>query len=282
MNMASLSFRNKAAKRSPLKKRPRRNAGDSTQNMINEALDKLLPYWIMVGALLMYAALEFADRPRQPGLVLSLAILMSVLAIWKTSRLWPWLKSMQQGRDREKSIAQYLDNEFRDALTGKPIRIFHDVPCDKFNLDHIVICEKGIYVLETKTLSVPVKGSEKLLYKGGDNLYYNDSGNVVPGDPVGQVKASVKWLRELLIKQYELEGKQYPQLPIRGVLVPADRYIENVNISEYDIWVLNQKAFAKFISKETNRLKTQTVRSCGDLVDGYIRRKLNAESKKIL
>ena len=146
----------------------------------------------------------------------------------------------------------------------------------------MVICEKGIYVLETKTLSVPVKGSEKLLYKGGDNLYYKNSGKVAPDDPVGQVKASVKWLRELLIKQYELEGKQYPHLPIRGVLVPADRYIVNVNIGDYDVWVLNQKAFAGFIRNEANRLNAQTIRSCGDLIDGYIRRKLNEESKKIL
>ena len=250
--------------------------------MINETLDKLMPYWIMVVALFIYAALEFVDRPRQPWLLLSVAMLASGPVIWKTVTLWPWLKSMRQGRDGEKRIAQYLDNEFRDTLTGKLIRIFHDVPCENFNLDHVIICEKGIYVLETKTLSVPVKGTEELLYKGGDKLYYKDSGEVVPGNPVGQVNAGIQWLRELLRKEYELEGKEYPQLPIRGVLVPADRYIENVNISEYDIWVLNQKAFAKFISKERNRLKAQTVRSCGDLVDAYICRKLNEESKKIL
>ena len=273
---------NKIRKRTPLKKRPRRNAGDSTQNMINEALDRLLPYWIMMVALFMYAWLEFLDRPRQPWFILIIAVLFFIIMTWKTVKLWPKLKAMRQGRDGEKRIGQYLDNEFRDVLTGRIIRIFHDVPGEKFNLDHVVICEKGIYVLETKTLSVPVKGCEKLLYKGGDHLYYEDNGNKVPGNPIGQVKAGVKWLRELLRSQYELEEKQFPNLPIRGVLVPTDRYIVNQNIGEYDIWVLNQNAFTKFINNENDRMKAVTVKACGYLIDGYIRRKLDEESKKIL
>ena len=173
--------------------------------MINEALDRLLPYWIMMVALFMYAWLEFLDRPRQPWFILIIAVLFFIIMTWETVKLWPKLKAMRQGRDGEKRIGQYLDNEFRDVLTGRIIRIFHDVPGDKFNLDHVVICEKGIYVLEIKTLSVPVKGCEKLLYKGGDHLYYEDNGNKVPGNPIGQVKAGVKWLRELLRSQYELE-----------------------------------------------------------------------------
>ena len=271
----------KLRKKSPLKKRPRRQAGDSTHNMIIEAIDRLLPYGIMTITLFTYAGFEFLDRPRQPWLWLTFAVLFFIITAWKIVKLRPKIKAMRQGRDGERRIGQYLDNEFRDDLTGKPIRIFHDVPGENFNLDHVIICEKGIYVLETKTLSVPVKGCEKLLYKGGENLYYKDNGNKVPGNPIGQVKAGVKWLRELLRRQYELEEKQFPNLPIRGVLVPADRYVLNQNISEYDIWVLNQMAFAKFINNVNNLMKPVTVKACGDLIDGYIRRKLDEESKKI-
>ena len=271
----------KLRKKSPLKKRPRRNAGDSTHNMIIEAIDQLSPYVIMTIMLFTYAGLEFQDRPRQPWLCLTIAVLLFIITAWKIVKLRPKIKAMRQGRDGERRIGQYLDNEFRDDLTGKPIRIFHDVPGENFNLDHVIICEKGIYVLETKTLSVPVKGCEKLLYKGGENLYYKDNGNKVPGNPIGQVSAGVKWLRELLRRQYELEEKQFPNLPIRGVLVPADRYVVNQNISEYDIWVLNQMAFAKFINNVNNLMKPVTVKACGDLIDGYIRRKLDEESKKI-
>ena len=271
----------KLRKKSPLKKRPRRNAGDSTQNMIIESIDLLLPYGIMTITLFMYAFLEFQDRPRQPWFWLTIAVLFFIITTWKIVKSWPKIKAMKQGRDGERRIGQYLDNEFRDDLTGKPIRIFHDIPGENFNLDHVIICEKGIYVLETKTLSVPVKGCEKLLYKGGENLYYKDNGNKVPGNPIGQVSAGVKWLRELLRRQYELEEKQFPNLPIRGVLVPTDRYIVNQNIGEYDIWVLNQNALTKFISNENDRMKPVTIKACGDLIDGYIRRKLDEESKKI-
>ncbi|MCY4532700.1 MAG: nuclease-related domain-containing protein [Gammaproteobacteria bacterium] len=274
--------KSKLRKKSPLKKRPRRNAGDSTHNMILEATDQLLPYWIMTIMLVLYASLEFQDIPRLPLLWLAIATLFFILTTWKTLKAWPRIKAMKQGRDGERRIGQYLDNEFRDDLTGTPIRIFHDVPGENFNLDHVIICEKGIYVLETKTLSVPIKGLEKLFYKGGDHLYYKNNGARVPGNPIGQVKAGVKWLRELLHRQYELEEKQFPKLPIRGVLVPADRFVHNDNIGEYDIWVLNQKAFAKFINNEKDRLSPETVRSCGDLIAGYTRRKLDEESKKLI
>ena len=83
-------------------------------------------------------------------------------------------------------------------------------------------------------------------------------------------------------RQYELEEKQFPNLPIRGVLVPADRYVVNQNIGEYDIWVLNQMAFAKFINNVNNLMKPVTVNACGGLIDGYIRRKLDDERKKVL
>ena len=268
-------------KKTPLKKRPRRNAGDSTQHMIDAATGGLLPYWLITITLFLYSYFEFHDRLRQPWIMLSLAIIFLVIAIWKTFTVLPGIKSMKQGRDGEKRIAQYLDNDFRDDLTGTAIRIYHDIPGDQFNLDHVIICEKGIYVLETKTLSVPVKGSEKLLYKGGEHLYYEDSGKVVMGNPIGQVNAGVQWLKELLCRQYQFEDKDYPDPPVRGVLVLADRYVINQNIGNYDIWVLNQLAFAKFISNEANRLKATTIKSCGDLLDGYIRRKLDAESKKI-
>ena len=247
--------------------------------MIDEALDKLLPYIIMTVLLFAIAVYEFMDSPRQPWLFLSIAILFILTTAWKIVTLRPRIRAMRQGRDGEKRIGQYLDNEFRDQLTGMSIRIFHDIPCGSFNLDHLIICEKGIYVLETKTLSMPVKGSEKLSYKGGDNLFYENSDKVVPGNPVGQVRGGVQWIKDLLHRQYELEGKRCPVLPVRGVLVPADRYIVNDNISAYDIWVLNQKAFAKFITHEDNRLKAEIVRACGGLIDGYIRRTLDEEIK---
>ena len=249
--------------------------------MISEAIDQSFLYWMMTITLFICAFLEFQETPRQPWIWLTIAIMFFLFTAWKTVKMLPQVKAIKQGRDGERYIGQYLDNEFRDDITGTPIRIFHDIPGEKFNLDHVIICEKGIYVLETKTLSVPVKEFEKLLYKGGDHLYYESNGSRVPGNPIGQVKAAAKWLRELLRRQYELEDKRFPNPPIRGVLVPADRFVVNPNIGDYDIWVLNQKAFAKFINNGNDRLSPETVRACAYLIDGYTRRKLDEESKKI-
>ena len=124
-----------------------------------------------------------------------IAIMFFLFTAWKTVKMLPQVKAIKQGRDGERYIDQYLDNEFRDDITGTPIRIFHDILGEKFNLDHVIICEKGIYVLETKTLSVPVKEFEKLLYKGGDHLYYESNGSRVPGNPIGQVCSQPEYRR---------------------------------------------------------------------------------------
>ena len=229
---------------------------------------------MMAIAFFMYAGLEFQDIPRQPYLWLTIATVSLMITIWKTIKVLSRIKAMKQGRDGEKFIGQYLDNEFRDELTGNPIRVFHDIPGDNFNLDHVIICEKGIYILETKTLSVPIKGSEELLYRGGNDLYYKSNENKVPGNPIGQIMGNVKWFKNLLNEQYDQRGIPCPYLPIKGVLILPNRFIFNENIHLHDIWVLNHKALAKFVGKENNQLKSEIIKSSGDIIDNYIVHKL--------
>ena len=42
---------------------------------------------------------------------------------------------------------------FLQRLRADGAQIFHDVPADGFNLDHVVVADKGIFVIETKTWS---------------------------------------------------------------------------------------------------------------------------------
>ena len=56
------------------------------------------------------------------------------------------------GLDAELAVAQEL-NEL--MLNGH--RVFHDFPADKFNIDHIVVGESGVYAVETKGRTKPNK-----------------------------------------------------------------------------------------------------------------------------
>lgn len=44
--------------------------------------------------------------------------------------------------------------------------LFHDVKKPEFNIDHVVIQQSGIYVIDTKPFSIPDKGAPKILFDG--------------------------------------------------------------------------------------------------------------------
>jgi hypothetical protein len=63
------------------------------------------------------------------------------------------IASNTAGRDGEREVAEYLDN-----LTRRGNYVFHDIPANGFNIDHIVVSTHGIFTLETKAYSKPEHG----------------------------------------------------------------------------------------------------------------------------
>ncbi|GJM24502.1 MAG: hypothetical protein DHS20C16_09170 [Phycisphaerae bacterium] len=48
----------------------------------------------------------------------------------------------------------------------KGYRVYHDIQCDGFNIDHVLIGPGGVFVIETKTASKPTKGNATIKYDG--------------------------------------------------------------------------------------------------------------------
>ena len=66
------------------------------------------------------------------------------------------LRDLKLGRDGERAVAQYLE-WFRTAGCF----VFHDVPNDGANIDHVLVGPRGIFTIETKTLSKPAAGNAR-------------------------------------------------------------------------------------------------------------------------
>ena len=154
---------------------------------------------------------------------------------------------LKQGRDGEKVVGQYLD-----LLRDDHSRIFHDLLGDNFNLDHVLISPKGVYVFETKTYSKPIKGQAVIEYNGKE-LKYNRR---IPDDkPLIQVKAASSWLENLL---FESTGKKFKIKPV--VLFPGWFIETTPEGKDADIWVLNPKALPSFIKNQPDSV------SCSDVM----------------
>lgn len=167
-------------------------------------------------------------------------------------------KQLKLARDGEKAVGQYLD-----ALREEGARILHDIKGDNFNVDHVVLSEHGIFVIDTKTHRKPAKGETKIRVKN-DEVYVDNYR--MERNPLKQSRALSRWVQDLL---QETTGKKYP---VQGVVVFPGWYVEKMTGKE-DIWVLNPKALPAFIRNSPKKLQPEQVRLAHYHLSRYVRSK---------
>lgn len=247
--------------RSPLKENPLRTPGQSVQEHRNEVLDGLLTPVLGATLFVMLAVLEwwrsFYPQPPQPVTVSVMALLAVGYAAFRIVKGVPELRALRLARDGEKAVGQYLEQLRRDGY-----EVFHDVLGAGFNVDHVVIGTKGIFTVETKTRSKPAKGNAAIVF---DGERVTVGGFAPDRDPVRQAKAQARWLRELLGSS---TGKS---LPVRPVVLFPGWFVEQKPGTPRDVWVLNEKAFPKFLAHEPNVLALEDVKLAAFHLARYIR-----------
>lgn len=139
------------------------------------------------------------------------------------------LRSYKLGRDGEKSVAQYLFIVARQlSKEDTNMHIYHDLVDDvkEFNIDHVVVSKKGIFIFETKTyrkdegITNKITSSGKELFKNGKKMIKN-----IPL----QVKGQVQWLQSELLQK---TGKKYTIIPS---IVFVGWYVEGHKIDDINI-----------------------------------------------
>ncbi len=252
--------------RSPIKAKPLRLPGQSVQEAIDNLLwDKTGPY-IAIAVMTLVLAVEewiavLRHLPRQPWLYSGLAVLACLYA---AARIWDVRAQVQQlrlGRDGERAVGQYLERLRTDGAD-----VFHDVPGEGFNIDHVVLSEHGFYAVETKTWSKPTRGDARVVL--------TEEGLVVNGfrpdrDPLVQAQAGARWLSQLL---EETTGKQFP---VRGVVLFPGWFVEPMSsawrMSSEKPWVLEPKALPGFIGNEPQRIEESDRKLAAYHLSRYVR-----------
>lgn len=124
---------------------------------------------------------------------------------------------------------------------------------DGFNVDHVVISDRGIFTIETKTYRKPATGKPEIRFDGKTILL---NGHPTQADILGQVRAQADWRSRRVLQ--ESTGKDYPVRPV--VLFPG-WFIQQVGESlRSGIWVLNPKALPTFLEHEPVQLKPEEVK----------------------
>ena len=249
--------------KSPLKAPPLRNPGESGQQRLQALFDdQVMPYLIAAALFTMVAFMDWVrwlnNSPPSPILFSATAVLAIAICAVKLHAGIREAKAIKLGRDGEKVVGQFLER-----LREQGAQVFHDIPGDRFNLDHVVIHPSGIYVIETKTLSKPDHGECRLVYDGQS---VRRNGKAFDRNAINQVCAASRWLRVLLI---ESTGKTPP---IRPVVAYPGWFIERTAEAKASaVWVLEPKALPEFIAQSAIQMKSEDVRLFAFHLSRYIR-----------
>lgn len=188
------------------------------------------------------------------------AILFVIYAFYKIRKILKKLTSLKLGRDGERAVGQYLE-----SLRENGHIIFHDLLGDGFNIDHIIVSQKGIFLIETKTYSKPLSGEAKIHFDG-EKLSIQSAG--VHTKPIAQVYPASKWLKKILLAT---TGKNFT---IKPVILFLGLYITSSKSSKSSgIWVLEPKALTHYIKNLPVSLSQDDMTLASFHISRYIRTK---------
>jgi hypothetical protein len=165
------------------------------------------------------------------------------------------IQALKLGRDGERAVGEFLERQRENGY-----RLFHDIVGGDFNIDHILIGQTGVYTIETKTISKPVRGNPEIQYDGEKIKIGRYELN---RNPVIQAKAQANWIKELI---GDLTGRQIKVQPV--VLFPGWYCKQPLRA---DVWVLNPKALPKFLEKSNPVLTKEDVHSVSTHLSRYVR-----------
>ena len=262
-------MKSKSEKHSPLKDKPLRYAGQSLQEQIDDKVVDVL-YWFLVPIVSLILAIADWMRylnPQQPTRPIPITIITIFLIGWGIYKFFNARKEinrLRMARDGEKLVAEGLQEMIKQGAT-----VLNDIQGENFNLDHVVVSKNGIFLIETKTYSKPIKKETKIT---SDNKNVYVDGIAIERNPIKQVKALTGWLQNLL---KESTGKSFK---IRPVILFPGWYTDKTK-SGGDIWILNPKALPSFISHEPISLKEDEVYMVAFHLSRYVRTFIPKEGK---
>ena len=142
------------------------------------------------------------------------ALAFIAYAVRKLIRTGTRMDNLKAGFDAELAVGQELDQLMRQGAA-----VFHDIPADNFNIDHVVISSEGVFAVETKGFTKPKQGRGK-----ADATVVFD-GKVLKfptwttKDPLEQAERQAAWLAKWLTSAVGSPVQVVPVVALPGWFV---------------------------------------------------------------
>jgi hypothetical protein len=249
-------------KHSPIIKKLLNLPGQSVDAQLQDFVEDhfLLPL-MMFAMLLIVCTTEWVgyltNAPRNPwGYSAMLIVTTAAIAIrWRKN--WARLKALKLGREGERAVAEYMASHLDPSA-----RVFHDVPIAHGNVDHAIICTRGIYAVETKTRTKPVRRGATVSVTA-DHLKVD--GFKPDRDPLSQARTSASDLQQII--------KTFTKRPVtvQPIVVFPGWSVVDHRSSSAPVWVLSANELAGRISQESESMSALDVARLSRHLTRYIR-----------
>jgi hypothetical protein len=144
----------RARSRAPLQQTRRRPPGESLRvrlEEIDEQIYEWMAYLAVSPAIVGLAAGFFrAQGVALPATLFSASVVWSGVCAWKLRELYGERVDLELGFDGRRRVAEELNR-----LTAEGFEVYHDVPFEGFNIDHVLLGPPGVFAVETKTRPRP-------------------------------------------------------------------------------------------------------------------------------
>jgi hypothetical protein len=201
-------------RRSPIQGRAIYGAGEQLRTRIEGLNDEIvmsltmlfflgpyfLAFWAMQRVNWSQVSLHFGDY-----LLIGAFVVMCGGAIWRIFKSGRQRRIANAGLQAELYTAQELNR-----LMGLGCTVFHDIPAEGFNIDHVVIGPRAVYAVETKSVRKPrpsTSGDHFKVVYDGRSLRFPDFSD---SKRLQQTKRQADWLASYLKQAI---GRPVPVVP---------------------------------------------------------------------
>ncbi|HTV48764.1 MAG TPA: nuclease-related domain-containing protein [Phycisphaerae bacterium] len=178
-------------------------------------------------------------------------VVASAMAALKAFHCFKELRNIRLGISGEQAVAEAL-NEVADI----GFRAFHDLTEENWNIDHVAVGERGVFLIETKARRR--RGSRNGLQEhkvifDGESLQF-PSYKYKDAEPIKQAKRNAIWLANYLYK------KTGESVRVEALVILPGWFVRNSEKGNFPVQVMNAKYLIQFLRGQDSKIESAQVR----------------------
>lgn len=254
-------------RRSPLTSQMLRAPGESIAKRIevlNDDVDLYFSFSTFVPLLCytLYLSSRYVVKDQTSPFVFVMIAVIFMVYFWvRLNKVIRQRHNECLGLDCERAVGEELNQLLLDGC-----RVYHDFQADKFNIDHIVIGENGVFAIETKGRAKPDRGrgqeDVKVVYDG-QTLQFPTWREQ---EPLEQAKRQAAWLSSWLTKAVGEHIAVKPALALPGWFVERKKPDFLIFSGKNPQFITKIKTVTPLTPELIQRVAHQIEQQCRDVV----------------